>query len=369
MARHEILLIGDGSHLFRTIGWVLEYKGFSVRSSASPEAALEALVKKNYDLVIAKLSMAELDHLDVLKRAKRLNPDGKVMVISGNHEVTFPLEAYQIDIDDYILMPVSPTELWRRVHDCLESLEVVDLTPVQAPAASESPANEKGLNRLMLMLHDMRSSMVATSASLKLLGRGTYGELSPTAQARVTEIAGRVDKLVNLTEEFADRVFSKAVQGDPEPEMLDLGRDVVDPVLEELAEGIREHRVTLENRLAFYPGAIPIKGSKLWLKSVFRNLLNNALNHGETEGNIVVDWERRGDGCRLTVYNSGLPVPEELHSILFSNVTPRLRRARGDGAGLGLGLYLSRDLMNSHGGDIWYEPKTDGSKFVVSMPH
>jgi len=369
MARHEILLIGDGSHLFRTIGWVLEYKGFSVRSSASPEAALEALVKKNYDLVIAKLSMAELDHLDVLKRAKRLNPDGKVMVISGNHEVTFPLEAYQIDIDDYILMPVSPTELWCRVHDCLESLEVVDLTPVQAPAASESPANDKALNHLMLMFHDMRSSMVATSASLKLLGRGTYGELSQTVQARVTEIAGRVDKLVNLTEEFADRVFSKAVQGDLEPEMLDLGRDVVDPVLEELAEGIREHRVTLENRLAFYPGAIPIKGSKLWLKSVFRNLLNNALNHGETEGNIVVDWERRGDGCRLTVYNSGLPVPEELHSILFSNVTPRLRRARGDGAGLGLGLYLSRDLMNSYGGDIWYEPKTDGSKFVVSMPH
>jgi DNA-binding response OmpR family regulator len=122
MAKYEILLLGDGSHLFRTIAWVLEYKGYSVRAAASPEAALEALVKKNYDLVVAKLSMTELDGVEVLKRAKRLNPEVKIMVVSNNHEVTFPPEAYQIEVDDY-LMPVNPTELWRRVSHawCLRS--------------------------------------------------------------------------------------------------------------------------------------------------------------------------------------------------------------------------------------------------------
>ena len=56
MARHDILLIGDGTKLLKTIGWVLDYKGFAVKVTASPEAALEALVKKNYDLVIGKLT-------------------------------------------------------------------------------------------------------------------------------------------------------------------------------------------------------------------------------------------------------------------------------------------------------------------------
>jgi DNA-binding response OmpR family regulator len=56
MAKHDILLIGDDPDLLKTIGWVLNYKGFAVRVMASPEAALEALVKKNYDLVIAKLT-------------------------------------------------------------------------------------------------------------------------------------------------------------------------------------------------------------------------------------------------------------------------------------------------------------------------
>lgn len=369
MAKYEILLLGDGSHLFRTMAWVLEYKGFAVRTSISPEAALEALVKKNYDLIIAKLSLEELNNLDVLKRAKRMNPEVKVMVVSGNHEMTFPLEAYQLEIDDYILMPVSPTELWRRVNSCLENLEVVDLTAVSSPAPSLADINERALNRMMVMFHDIRGSMVSTAAALRLLSRGTYGEVDQAAQGKVKEIAQRVDKLINLTEEFMQKAVARPAQAESEREMLDLGHDVVDPVLEELVEEFREHHVSLENRLAFYPGSIPVKGNKLWLKSVFRNLINNAIKHGEPGGTIVIDWSKQGDGCRLNVSNSGQPVPEALRSMLFSNFTPRLRRARGEDTGLGVGLYLSRDLIQSYGGDIWYEPKTDGSNFVVTLPN
>ena len=54
MTKHDILLIGNDPDLLKTIGWVLDYKGFAVKVTVSPEAALEALVRKNYDLVIAQ---------------------------------------------------------------------------------------------------------------------------------------------------------------------------------------------------------------------------------------------------------------------------------------------------------------------------
>jgi two-component system sensor histidine kinase/response regulator len=369
MANCEILLLGDGSHLFRAIGWALEYQGFAVMAAGSPEAALEALVKKNYDLILAKLSMEELDNLEVLKRAKRLNPEVRVMVVSGNHEATFPLEAYQLEIDDYLLMPVSPTELWRRVNHCLESLELVSLTPAATLAPSVADINERALNRLMVMFHDIRGSMVSTAAALKLLARGSFGEVGPAAQDKVQEIYSRVDKMIHLTEEFMDQAFTHTDKRELEQEVLDLSRDVVAPVLEELAEELGDHQVILENHLGLHPGSIPVKGNKVWLKSVFRNLINNAIRHGEPGCNIVINWERQGDNCRLNVYNSGDPVPEDSRSMLFSDFTPRFRRARGDGAGLGLGLYLSRDIIADHGGDLWYEPRKDGSNFVVSLPN
>ncbi|MCL4501241.1 MAG: response regulator [Deltaproteobacteria bacterium] len=369
MAKYEILLLGDGSHLFRTMAWVLEYKGYAVRAAINPETALEALVKKNYDLVIAKLAMAEADGVDVLKRARRLNPQVKIMVVSGNHEVTFPKEAYEIEVDDYVLMPVSPTELWRRVSQCLESLEIVDLTHAQVnPLQAAAKVNERVLDRLMMMFHDLRGSMVSTSASLKLLVRGRYGEMGEKALGKLREVSENVDKLILLTEEFMGKAFSSVGDGDMEKEMLDLRHDVVGPVLEELADELRNHRIIVDNRLNRQPAeTLAVKGSKIWLKSVFRNLVNNGIRHGGDGCTILIDWQRQGKNCRLNVYNTGKPVPEDRRAMLFSNFR-KMRRAKGTGSGMGLGLYLSRDIITKHGGDILYEPMQNGSNFVVTLP-
>ena len=157
MANYEILLLGDGSHPFRTMGWVLEYRGFSVKALRGPEAALEALVKKNYDLIIAKLSREERDNLTVLRQAKKINPLIKVILITDRLDLAFPLEAYNIDIDDYIIMPVSANEFWRRVENCLEGL-VVDLTPAHSFSRPVSKVKELPYNHLVCEPMDSAAS-------------------------------------------------------------------------------------------------------------------------------------------------------------------------------------------------------------------
>ena len=107
MANYDILLIGDDTNLLKTLGWVLDYKGFAVKLTY-PEAAVEALVKNHYDLVIAQFSLGDRESRDILQRAKRLNPEVKIMAVSGNSDATFSLEAYQIEVDDYLLMPGVP---------------------------------------------------------------------------------------------------------------------------------------------------------------------------------------------------------------------------------------------------------------------
>ena len=128
MVKSEILLLGDGSHSFRTMGRVLEYRGFSVKALRGPEASLEALVKKNYNLIIARLSREEKDNLTVLRQAKQINPLTKVILITNCRDLDFPLEAYSFDIEDYIIMPLTAGEFCRRVENVVEGL-VVDLTP------------------------------------------------------------------------------------------------------------------------------------------------------------------------------------------------------------------------------------------------
>jgi signal transduction histidine kinase len=308
--------------------------------------------------------------VDVLKRAKRLNPEVKLMVVSGNHEVTFPPEAYQIEVDDYLLMPISPTELWRRVSKCLESLEIVDLVPSRPqPVPTVAEVNGRVLDRLLMMFHDLRGSMVSSAASLKLLARGRFGKMDVGAQAKLREVSDNLNKLILLTEEFMNQAYAGVGDDDLGKEMLDLRHDVINPVLEELATELRNHQITLDNRLNLHSAeVIPVKGSNLWLKSVFRNLLNNGIRHGGDGCTIVLDWQKQGTDCRLNVYNTGEPVPEEYRTMLFSNNAAKMRRAKGDGGGMGLGLYLSQDIIAKHGGNLRYEARPNGSNFVVTLP-
>jgi DNA-binding response OmpR family regulator len=370
MSREAILLLGDGSNLLKMIGWVLEYKGFAVKAATSPEAALETLVKKNYDMIIAKVSAADRETMDILKRAKRLNPEVKLMVVSGKGEAIFPLEAYEVEVDDYILMPTTPVDLWRRVNQCLEPGEVVDLQPV--PVTPESAAAPDRIDHAqphtMLMFHDIRGTMVATAATLKLLARGTYGSMSAEALTKVHEASGRMETLIQQTDGFLGKTLGEYRSRQEGRDILDLKTDIVDPVLSELSREIRDHGITLINRLAHrQEGEISVRGNQFWLKSIFRNLITNGIKYGGDGCTIAVDFEADGSNCHLNVHNSGRTVPEAFRTMLFS-YGAKMRQSRKGREGLGLGLSLSRDILQHNNGDIWYEAKTDGSNFVVSLP-
>jgi len=368
MAAFEIILLSDGSSLFRTIAWALESKGCGVTTVSSPEAAIETLAIKNYDLLIASLTLDPQGGMDVVKRGRKLNPETRIMVVGGDNQVAFPLEAYRLKIDDYVLMPCSPAELWRRVASCLGSLAA--RTQQIDSQVRLAAINERVLNKLGIMVHDLRSSMVSTSAALKLLMRGNQGYMDEAATQKVREIYSRVKKIIGVSEEYMVQLLSGNNDVTLGTELLNLNQEIVEPVLDEFSEEIQNHGISIENRLDDLPTAtIPTKGSRLFLKSVFRNLLSNAIKHGGDGCTVVINLKDRGANCSLQVFNSGTPVLEENQSLLFSNFKRAGMGDRGRDQGLGLGLRLVKDIIREHGGDIRYEPKHDGSNFVITLPH
>ncbi|MHB8068794.1 MAG: sensor histidine kinase [Desulfobaccales bacterium] len=368
MATFEILMLDDGSSLFRTLAWVLDYKGYGVATPSTPEAALESLVTKNYDLLIAKLTMDPENSMDVIKRAKKLNPETRIIVVGADGQISFPLEAYRLKIDDYILQPCTPAALWRRVTNCLDNVEVKH--PEPDSRVRVTAINEQVLNKLAIMFHDIRSSMVSTSAALKLLVRGAHGDLEEPVALKIREVYSRVKKLIGVSEEFMAQVMSGNSDLALGSESLDLRQEIVDPVLDELSEEIQDHGITIDNRLATQrAAAIPVRGSKLYLKSVFRNLLSNGIKYGGDGCTIVIDLEERGAHYHLKVGNSSSLKSEEQRSMLFSHSKSGAKGGKTRSQGLGLGLRLVKDIIKEQGGDLWYEAKNSGSNFVITLPH
>ena len=91
--------------------------------------------------------------------------------------------------------------------------------------------------------------MVATAASLKLMARGTVGEMSQTAKAKLHEVTGRIENTIQLMEDFIGESLADRRPGARDEACLDLSEDIVEPVLAELAAEIKDHHITLVNRL------------------------------------------------------------------------------------------------------------------------
>ncbi|MFP4185363.1 MAG: MASE3 domain-containing protein [Thermoplasmata archaeon] len=104
-----------------------------------------------------------------------------------------------------------------------------------------------------------------------------------------------------------------------------------------------------------------VKGGSL-LKTLFSNLINNAVQHSDCE-KIRIKAECKGDGCIVTVEDDGEGIPDELKGKVFEKGFKR-----GKKAGTGLGLYMVKEIVESYGGNVSVkDSELGGARFDVKL--
>jgi signal transduction histidine kinase len=102
------------------------------------------------------------------------------------------------------------------------------------------------------------------------------------------------------------------------------------------------------------------------LAHILRNLLENAVKFSD-DGPITVEARRAGDCVEVLVADGGVGIPAERVDNVFSGPAPTAQKSGPTGAGLG--LYLTRRLVEAHGGTIRVESTVDvGSTFILTLP-
>lgn len=227
---------------------------------------------------------------------------------------------------------------------------------------------EQLLNLGMVLTHDIRGPLISIVSILNLLLRGIYGKLDQNLIGIVQELLSRCLRLFGTTEDYLGQVSILNGSMNMERAELDLRQDIIDTVLDELADDIARHEIKIDTRLGTIPaGSIGISADKTWIKAVYRDLFSNAIKHGGKGCTISFGFEPHESQYRLNVYNSGRPIPESDRGKLFTRFEETKTEKKSAQDIGGLGLSLCREIILKHEGEIWYEALPDGSNFVFTI--
>ena len=204
------------------------------------------------------------------------------------------------------------------------------------------------------LTHDLKTPLLGAIATLESLQKGQFGVVTPT-QSRVLEmISSSHAGNLQLVETLLD-VYRNDTEG------LELQQEIVN--LTEIANKVivsvtnlavsRQVYVVLNYGSSDFRSRFVVNGDALQLQRVFYNLITNAINHSPRNERVEIQLDRQGKFQVVKVCDRGSGITDAELPHLFERFYKGSSNRTSKGSGLG--LYLSRQIIEAHGGKIWAE--------------
>jgi len=217
--------------------------------------------------------------------------------------------------------------------------------------------------------HELKTPLISIKGFSDLILTLHREELNPDIISKLGEINQGCERLQNIINDliFASKLESSELKPKLEKEDLTFLINYCVDELHSLAVG-REHSINME-----LPNSLIAKFEKEEIHDVIINLLKNAIKYTPPRGWIEIKTEILEDFVVVSIKDNGIGFTEEEKERIFKQFGKIERFGQGLDLGIdgsGLGLYISKKIVESHGGKIWMESegKHKGSTFYFSLP-
>jgi signal transduction histidine kinase len=262
--------------------------------------------------------------------------------------------------------PFGPSDLDLAEHIARRCALAIDNSRLYREARAAVSLRDEFLS---VAAHELKTPMTSLRGYAQLLSREfERGEVRNPDRARraASTIQVQSDKLARLVGQLLDvsRLQSGKLAIERKPsDLSELLREVVESARTQL----KDHTLTAQ-----LPSELWVSIDPLRIEQVVTNLIDNAIKYSPDGGQIelTLGCDPRSDMAYLSVRDHGVGVPPEHRAHIFD----RFYQAHAGGAltsmaGMGLGLYISRQIVELHGGSIDADfPDDGGTRFSVKLP-
>jgi PAS domain S-box-containing protein len=211
--------------------------------------------------------------------------------------------------------------------------------------------------------HELKNPLTALKGFVQILHRQLSRQGLESATTSLEKMEGLVDRLTRLINELLD--VSKIQSGQLE---CILERMEVDTFIREVTEIVQQ---TTKTHSLLITGSCHswIMGDDDRLEQVIVNLLNNAIKYSPDARRVDILLSSDTRNVSISIRDYGIGIPLQQQDKIFERFYRILPTQQRKISGLGLGLYIAREIIHLHGGDLLLTSEPEkGSTFTVILP-
>jgi DNA-binding NtrC family response regulator len=171
----SILIIDDERAIRKTLSEILGYEGYIIDEASDGEEGLNKFRVKNYDLVLCDIKMPKIDGIEFLEKAKEINPEVPVIIISGHGNIETAVEAVKKGAYDYISKPPDLNRMLITLRNAMDKTTLVAETKVLKRRVNKVQ-EIVGESRAIQKIKDTIDKIAPTEARVLITGENGVGK-------------------------------------------------------------------------------------------------------------------------------------------------------------------------------------------------
>jgi signal transduction histidine kinase len=372
-AKRKILVVDDELGPRESLRFLFKDE-YDVFCATSVDEGVQSLRTRPPDVVILDIKMPGKSGIEGLSEFRAVDPHVSVIMLTGFGSLETAQKAIRLGANDYIKKPFDTKEMRDAV---MRHVERTRIERIRAETIEElQDLNERmqkeiaERERLVSLgeasaefVHDLRNPLMVIQGYVHILmdAVAKTRESSQLASGDILPYLQRISQSVRRCQEMSE-VWRNLGKTDP----ARMKPCCVGEIVTEAAAIAAPLAAEITARIEVRPGPADclVMGSAIELYRAVQNLITNAIQALPREGGIVeLFWTIDGEHVEIRVQDNGSGIePAELERLFQPYVT-----TKAASGGMGLGLFITKKVIETHGGSIRLANRSDGSGVVATV--
>lgn len=228
--------------------------------------------------------------------------------------------------------------------------------------------NNSQSDLVSMATHQIKTPLAGIKWTLKMLLLGEAGDLTDEQRSWLQHSYDSNERVLSLIDEMLEsiRLDENSLEIEKKEENI---VEILDDTVENLKLFIQKKKVNVN--ISAVPNKDVVKASvdRDKMQIAIQNIVENAIRYTREKGTIDITVVKETGDIKVSIKDNGIGIPEAEKKDIFSRFFRATNALRKIEKGSGLGLFISKGIIEKHGGKIWFESREgQGTTFYFIIP-